>query len=63
MTLWLIALAAGLPLSHLGGTAFGGLLIATLSISIKEYQRRRVMSFMNPWADPINDGYQLIQSM
>lgn len=63
ITLWLIALAAGLPLFYLGGTAFGGLLIATLSISIKEYQRRRVMSFMNPWADPINDGYQLIQSL
>lgn len=63
MTLWLIALAAGLPYSYLGGTAFGGLLVATLSISIKEYQRKRVLSFMDPWADPINDGYQLIQSL
>lgn len=63
MTLWLIALAAGLPYSYLGGTALGGLLIATLSISIKDYQRRRVMSFLNPWADPMQDGYQLIQSL
>ncbi|MEQ8753927.1 MAG: FtsW/RodA/SpoVE family cell cycle protein [Coleofasciculus sp. G1-WW12-02] len=63
MTVWLIALAAGLPFFHLGGTALGGVLLATISISIKEYQRRRVMSFLNPWADPMNDGYQLIQSL
>lgn len=63
MTLWLVALAAGLPFSYLGGTALGGVLLATLSISIKEYQRRRVLSFLNPWADPIGDGYQLVQSL
>ncbi|MBD1933629.1 FtsW/RodA/SpoVE family cell cycle protein [Trichocoleus sp. FACHB-69] len=63
MTLWLIALAAGLPFSYLGGTALGGLLLATISISVKEYQRRRVMSFLNPWADPMQDGYQLVQSL
>ncbi|MFO7029596.1 cell division protein FtsW [Limnospira fusiformis CCALA 023] len=63
MTLWLIALAAGQPLLYLGGTAVGGLMLATISISLREYQRKRVLSFMNPWADPVNDGYQLIQSL
>jgi cell division protein FtsW len=63
MTIWLIALAAGLPYKYLGGTAFGGVILALLSISIKEYQRRRVMSFLNPWADATGDGYQLVQSL
>lgn len=63
MTIWLIALAAGLPYKYLGGTAFGGVLLAVLSISIKEYQRKRVMSFLNPWADATGDGYQLVQSL
>ncbi|MCG6137789.1 MAG: FtsW/RodA/SpoVE family cell cycle protein [Nostoc sp. LLA-1] len=63
MTMWLIALAAGLPYKYLGGTALGGILLAVLSISIKEYQRKRVMSFLNPWADPTGDGYQLVQSL
>ena len=63
MTLWLVALAAGVPYIYLGGTAVAGLVLATLSISIREYQRRRVMSFLNPWADPLQDGYQLIQSL
>ena len=63
ITLWLIALAAGLPYLYLWCTAGGGLLLATLSISLREYQRKRIMSFMNPWADPSQDGYQLIQSL
>jgi cell division protein FtsW len=63
MTIWLIALAAGLPYKYLGGTAVGGVMLALLSISIKEYQRKRVMSFLNPWADATGDGYQLVQSL
>ncbi len=63
MTIWLIALAAGLPYKYLGGTAIGGVMLALLSISIKEYQRRRVMSFLNPWEDATGDGYQLVQSL
>ncbi len=63
MTLWLVALAAGLPFSYLGGTALGGFMLGFISITFKEYQRRRVMSFLNPWADPMRDGYQLVQSL
>ncbi len=63
ITLWLIALAAGLPYIYLWCTAGGGLLLAMLSISLREYQRKRIMSFINPWADPSQDGYQLIQSL
>jgi cell division protein FtsW len=63
MMLWLMALAAGLPYQLLGGTAGAGVLLATLSVSINEYQRRRILSFLNPWVTPDGDGYQLIQSL
>lgn len=63
MLLWLMALAADIPYLYLGGTAVGGFALAVLSISMKEYQRRRIMSFLDPWADPMQDGYQLIQSL
>jgi cell division protein FtsW len=63
ITLWLMALAAGLGYTPLTATALSGVLLAFISISIKDYQRRRVMSFRNPWADPMGDGYQLIQSL
>jgi cell division protein FtsW len=63
MTLWLIACTAGISMPYLLGTAAGGVLVATLSIALKEYQRKRMMSFLNPWADPQGDGFQLIQSL
>lgn len=63
MGFWLIALAAGLPLSYLGGTAIAGMTMAVISISLQSYQRVRVMSFLNPWADRMGDGYQLVQSL
>ena len=63
LILWFIALAAGLPYFYLGGIALAGLLLATISVNINDYQRQRIMSFTNPWADPMGDGYQLIQSL
>ncbi|MCU0533868.1 MAG: FtsW/RodA/SpoVE family cell cycle protein [Hydrococcus sp. Prado102] len=63
MTLWLIALASGLPSSYLAGTAITGVLTAFVSISINAYQRERIVSFMNPWADARDSGYQLVQSL
>ncbi len=61
--LWFMALAAGLPYFYLAGIALSGILLATISVSINDYQRRRILSFLNPWADAMGDGYQLIQSL
>jgi cell division protein FtsW len=63
ITLWLVALAAGIPYRQLMLTAGTGLLAAVLSVSIKSYQRDRIISFIDPWADPSENGYQLIQSL
>ncbi len=63
LTLWLIALASGLPYMYLLLTAGSGLLVATVSVSLKTYQRQRIISFLNPWADPGDQGYQLVQSL
>lgn len=63
LTLWLMALAGAIPYIQLGLTAFGGLGFAAISISLKDYQRRRVISFLDPWASPTGDGYQLVQSL
>jgi cell division protein FtsW len=63
ITLWLIAFAAGIPYRQMMLTAGTGLVAAVLSVSIKSYQRDRIISFLNPWADPSENGYQLIQSL
>jgi len=63
MLLWFVALAAGLPYTYMGGTALAGVGLAILSVSFRSYQRRRILSFLNPWADATGDGYQLVQSL
>jgi cell division protein FtsW len=63
MMLWLIAMASGLPFRYLWSAAGAGLLVAVVSVSVKSYQRRRLISFLNPWADSQEDGYQLVQSL
>lgn len=63
ITIWLIALGSGLPSIYLGGTAITGMLTAFVSVTINEYQRQRIISFLDPWADPRNTGYQLVQSL
>ncbi len=63
MSLWLIALAAELPWSQLMAVSLGGISIASLSIALNSYQLDRITSFINPWKDYHNKGYQLIQSL
>jgi cell division protein FtsW len=63
MTLWLMALAGGIPYIQLIVTAVMGVATAATSISLNPYQLKRVTSFTNPWVDARGDGYQLIQSL
>lgn len=63
MSLWLIALAGVIRWRYLLLVALSGVGLAVISISTQDYQRQRVISFLDPWSDPQGSGYQLTQSL
>jgi cell division protein FtsW len=66
MTLAIIAaamvFAAGLNYTYIVGTALAALPVVAILVMGSAYRRRRVLTFLNPWEDPLGDGFQIIQS-
>lgn len=56
-------LVGGAKLLHLGLLGGCGLLGGGLLVWISPYRMRRFEAFLNPFEDPSNTGYQLIQSL
>ena len=54
---------AGTPLVPLAGVGLGGLVVAGGLALGASYRRARVTAFLHPWDDPLNTGYQNIQSL
>jgi cell division protein FtsW len=67
MSLLLIAFvmvfAAGLDYRYILGVALAALPAVYLLVMGTSYRRRRVLTFLNPWEDPLGDGFQIIQSL
>jgi rod shape determining protein RodA len=58
-----VVFLSGLPWGYLLGlAAAGGSLLPVLWHFMRQYQRDRVLTFLNPEADPLGRGYHIIQS-
>ncbi|MBI3047940.1 MAG: putative lipid II flippase FtsW [Acidobacteria bacterium] len=55
--------AAGLHYRYLVGTLLVMLPALYLVLVSAPYRRRRLLAFWDPWADPLGDGFQVIQSL
>ena len=60
---WVMGLCGGVKLSSLCSFASIGLITGCISILNNEYQKLRVTSFINPWKDQQESGFQLVQSL
>ncbi len=60
---WIMALCGGVKVGQLLSVAGLGFTSGFISIMSNEYQKLRVISFVDPWKDAEGNGYQLIQSL
>lgn len=58
----MIAFIAGVQTKHLMQTCIAFIPIALFLIYLKPYRIKRILTFLNPWADPQGNGFQIIQS-
>src|SRR5712692_2492387 len=67
MSLVLIAavmvFAAGLNYTYVVGATLAAVPAIVILVMSAGYRRRRWLIFLNPWEDPLGDGFQIIQSL
>ena len=54
---------AGARIPHLLGGILFTAPVVVYSIFAHSYQRERILAFLNPWKDPLNYGFHIVQSL
>lgn len=63
LTCMLVIYIAGAKLRYFVSLGFIGMLAFVYLIISAPYRIRRITAFLNPWEDPLGDGFQIIQSL
>lgn len=63
MVMIIMLVIGGLSFKHLIMLGIPALALVVVLIVIEPYRLDRLMAFLNPWANPKEEGYQLIQSL
>jgi cell division protein FtsW len=63
LTATVMIFAAGLSYRYIVGAGLVALPVLYIVIMGSAYRRRRTLAFLNPWDDPLGDGFQIIQSL
>ncbi|MBF0461329.1 MAG: putative lipid II flippase FtsW [Magnetococcales bacterium] len=58
-----IVFVAGIPLSWIAGLLMLAVPLAAMAVIMAPYRFRRVTAFLDPWDDPQNSSFQLVQSL
>jgi len=59
----IMVFAAGISYRYLIGSVLLALPALYVVLMQADYRRRRLLIFMDPWSDPLGDGFQIIQSL
>ena len=60
---WIMLFVGGVRISHLMALLFLIIPIAYYFMVNAEYRIKRIMSFLNPWQYPADEGYQIVHSL
>lgn len=63
MTAFVMIFAAGANILHLSALLSAVVAVAVAAIYVFEYRIRRITTFLDPWADKTDAGYQITQSL
>ena len=62
-TTFFLLIAAGARFGHIFALVGAGLGLVAAAIAAAPYRMRRILAFLDPWADPLGNGYQTIQAL
>ncbi|HHV72720.1 MAG TPA: stage V sporulation protein E [Clostridia bacterium] len=62
-TVGVMLFAAGAKFGHLLGLAASALPLLYIAITSEDYRKRRFLAFLDPWSDPLDTGFHIIQSL
>ncbi|MDI6799316.1 MAG: putative lipid II flippase FtsW [Actinomycetota bacterium] len=63
LSVFLLIFLEGVSFRNLLGLGGLGLLVIGISIAVEPYRVERLMGFLDPWKDPLDKGFHLIQSL
>ena len=63
MTIITLLFVSGVKMNFFIKIGLLGLLGVVILIIIAPYRLQRILSFLNPWSDPLGSGFQIIQSL
>ena len=62
-TVFVLLFVTGAKLKHLFSLGAVGLIGIAAAVLLEPYRLKRLFAFSNPWADPLDTGYHIIQSL
>ena len=62
-TIVIMLFASGANLAHLIAIGLSGVPVLAALVINRPYRLRRITSFLNPWEDPLDSGWNIIQSL
>ena len=60
---FILIFVAGAKLTHITFLGFSGVIAILYFIFSSDYRRARFTAFLDPWKDPLDSGYHIIQSL